>query len=67
MCLLLPERRWGENLEGLERNGFFRRAAEYLSNFGVKPEDIIQPLDAPYYDAGCIAVLLVTWHLKGLW
>lgn len=47
----------GENLEYLEKSGFFRHQAEYLRNFGHTPEDIICSLDHPYKPDGGIAAL----------
>ncbi len=34
-----------ENLEYLEKTGYFRRSEEYLGNFGMKSSDIIKPFD----------------------
>ncbi|MCI8342824.1 MAG: dihydroxy-acid dehydratase [Firmicutes bacterium] len=36
-----------ENIEFLERTGYFRRSAEFLGNFGMKPTDIIKSVDSP--------------------
>lgn len=46
----------GENLEMIERDGFFERGAGYLANYGLVPEDVIcRPEDATEY--GSVAVL----------
>ncbi len=46
----------GENLEDLQRDNFFNRYLGYLSNYGLKREDVIIPLkDAK--ETGSIAVL----------
>lgn len=37
----------GENLEVLEREGYFRRCREFLGNYRMKPSDIIRPMDDP--------------------
>lgn len=37
----------GENLNDLEKNGYFRRSEEYLGNYGMKPSDIIKSVDDP--------------------
>jgi dihydroxy-acid dehydratase len=47
----------GQNLEDLEKAGFFEQAHEYLSPYGVTPDQIIQPLDASYHAEGGLAVL----------
>ncbi len=47
----------GENLDELEKSGFFQNNYAYLRNFGLKPEDVIKPLSAPYYAGGGMAVL----------
>ncbi len=47
----------GENLEDLEKEGYFSQANLFLKNYRVKKEDIIQTLDKPYYDKGGLAVL----------
>lgn len=46
----------GENLEELNESGYFDRIIGYLSNYGLKREDVIHPLeDAKSY--GSVAVL----------
>ncbi len=37
----------GENLNYLEKSGYFRRCDEYLGNYGMKPSDIIKSVDDP--------------------
>ncbi len=46
----------GENLENLQRDGFFQRGEGYLSNYGIKREDVIHPVDRSK-GFGSIAVL----------
>ena len=47
----------GENLEDLERSGYFRRSEEYLGNYNMKPSDIIKSLDAPESDDSGVTIL----------
>jgi dihydroxy-acid dehydratase len=47
----------GENLEDLERRGFFKHQAKWLENYKIHPRDVIQPMDAPYQPNGGLAVL----------
>ncbi len=46
-----------QNLDDLERSGFFERTAAHLSAYGVRPEQVIQPLAAPWSPDGGLAVL----------
>ncbi len=46
----------GENLEDLERDNFFDRNIGYLSNYGLKRDDVITPLNE-VKEKGSIAVL----------
>lgn len=46
----------GENLEDLQRDNFFKRYLGYLSNYGLKREDVIIPLNKAK-EKGSIAVL----------
>jgi len=46
----------GENLEDLQRDNFFDRYLGYLSNYGLKREDVILPLSQAK-EKGSIAVL----------
>lgn len=46
----------GENLEDIERDGFFRRYIGYLHNYGLKREDVIRsPENAK--ESGSVAIL----------
>ena len=47
----------GQNLEDLEKDGFFQRTALYLENYGIKPEEVIQALGNPYDAGGGLTVL----------
>ncbi|MDW7673584.1 MAG: dihydroxy-acid dehydratase [Bacillota bacterium] len=47
----------GENLEQLEREGYFEVGKGYLRNYGLKTEDVITPLANPYKKGGGLAVL----------
>lgn len=46
----------GENLEELQRDNFFNRNIGYLSNYGLKREDVIKPINKAS-EKGSIAVL----------
>lgn len=46
----------GENLEDLQREGFFERLIGYLHNYGLKREDLIIPVEK-VKEVGSIAVL----------
>jgi dihydroxy-acid dehydratase len=46
----------GDNLERLEKDGFFQRGEGYLANYGIKREDVIHPV-ADSRGFGSIAVL----------
>jgi len=46
----------GENLEDLEKDNFFDRNIGYLTNYGLKREDVILPLDKAD-EIGSIAIL----------
>ena len=46
----------GENLEDLEKDNFFDRNLGYLTNYGLKREDVILPLDKAN-EIGSIAIL----------
>jgi len=46
----------GENLEDLEKDGFFRRYEGYLSNYGLKREQVIFPVSEAD-EKGSIAVM----------
>lgn len=47
----------GENLRELEAEGYFEKSDGYLMEHGLRPEEIIRPLDAPVKRLGAIAVL----------
>jgi len=47
----------GDNLEEMERSGYFEGAALYLKNYQLEPQDIIRPLDNPYNANGGLRVL----------
>lgn len=47
----------GENLEDLEREGFFHETSSYLKNYHLEPKDIISPLETPFQQGGGLAVL----------
>ena len=47
----------GENLDDLEKDGFFNRTSLYLENYKIKPQEVIRPLDDPYNDKGGLRIL----------
>jgi dihydroxy-acid dehydratase len=47
----------GENLEDLQRSGFFDRQPRHLANYGLKLRDVIASVDEPLAPRGGIAVL----------
>jgi dihydroxy-acid dehydratase len=47
----------GENLDDLANRGFFEHNAMFLSNYGLKPEDIIAAIEKPRKKDGSMAVL----------
>lgn len=47
----------GENLDDLERSNFFTDCQKKLEKYGVKPEDVICPVDNPLNREGAIAIL----------
>jgi dihydroxy-acid dehydratase len=47
----------GENLDELKEAGFFERAAVYLKNYNIQPQDVIQDLDNPYQSGGGLTIL----------
>src|SRR5665647_3799890 len=55
----------GENLEQLEREGFFHTAEGYLNNYGVTYKDIIHSVEKPYKASGGTAVLYGNLATKG--
>lgn len=46
----------GENLEDMQKNGFFDRGLGYLHNYGLEKEDVILPMDKAH-ETGSIAIL----------
>ena len=46
----------GENLEEIQRDGFFERNIDYLHNYGLEREDVITPVETTK-EMGSIAVL----------
>lgn len=54
----------GENLEDLEKDNFFDRNIGYLTNYGLKREDVILPLDK-VDEIGSIAILRGNIALEG--
>ena len=55
--LTVTGRTLGENLDELQKNGFYESCASYLQGTGVAPEDVIRPLEKPLGKDGAIAVL----------
>ncbi len=55
-ALTVTGRTLGENLQEVERSGFFERARGYFANFAVEAGDILRPSDDPL-GIGAIAVL----------
>jgi len=55
-ALTVTGRTLGENLEDLQREGFFDRVAGYLANYGLTPEDVIHPRERAK-EAGSLAIL----------
>ncbi len=47
----------GENLEHLEKEGYFDRAAQYLKNYKIEPDDVIQTMAHPYNANGGLRIL----------
>jgi len=46
-----------ENLDKLERDGFFEQSSIYLKNYHLTPEEIIQTVDEPYKTGGGLTIL----------
>lgn len=55
----------GENLEQLEKDGFFSTAEGYLKNYGVSYRDVIHSVSKPYKASGGTAVLYGNLAAKG--
>ncbi|MDE3742815.1 dihydroxy-acid dehydratase [Maribacter polysaccharolyticus] len=47
----------GENLDELEKNGFYNDCYKNLAPYGIKPEDVIRPAKNPLNEEGAIAIL----------
>ncbi len=45
-----------ENLRDVKASGFFERNRSWLSNYGVKPEEVVRPLSSPL-GVGSLAIL----------
>jgi len=56
-CMTVTGRTAGENLEELERTGFFKKRPLFLENYGLKVKDVIKSVDAPITKSGAIVVL----------
>lgn len=55
----------GENLDQLEKDGFFKTAEGYLNNYGVTYRDVIHSVEKPYKSSGGTAVLYGNLAEKG--
>lgn len=55
----------GENLDRLEREGYFKTAEDYLKNYGATYRDVIHSIDKPYKAKGGTAVLYGNLAPKG--
>lgn len=47
----------GENLDDLEKSGYYERCYSYLKPWNLEPNDIIRPFDDPLGDNGTIGIL----------
>ncbi len=56
-CLTVTGKTLGQNLEDIERSGFFVETRGYLNNMNIAREEIIRPRSDPYGRDGGIAVL----------
>src|SRR5438105_8521471 len=57
-CLTVTGKSIGENLQDIQRSGFFAEAGGYLRNVNVAPAEILRPSSNPFGPEGGIAVLL---------
>ncbi len=57
-CLTVTGKTTGENLEELERTGFFKKRQVFLENYGLAVKDVIKTADAPIAESGAIVVLM---------
>ncbi|MCD8036432.1 MAG: dihydroxy-acid dehydratase [Clostridiales bacterium] len=64
-ALTVTGRTVGENLEYLEKTGYFRRSEKYLGNFGMKSSDIIKPFDEPEDADSGVTILKGNIAVKG--
>jgi len=55
--LTVTGRTLGENLELLKNSGEMDRNIDYLKNYGLHPDEVIQSLDNPYNPDGGLAIL----------
>jgi dihydroxy-acid dehydratase len=56
-CLTVTGKTLGENLQDIQRSGFFAESRGYLRNVNVPPAEIIRPRSKPFGPDGGIAVL----------
>ena len=56
-AMTVTGRSLGDNLNCLEHEGFFNRAALYLKNYKIEPGDVIQTLERPYKAGGGLRIL----------
>src|SRR5712692_9386528 len=56
-CLTVTGKTLGENLEDVERSGFFAETRGYLNNVKVAREEVLRPRTDPFGPDGGIAVL----------
>jgi dihydroxy-acid dehydratase len=55
----------GENLEDLEKSGYFKRSENYLKQYGLTLRDVISSVEKPYKPKGGTAVLYGNLAPKG--
>ena len=56
-ALTVTGKTFRENLEELEKQGYFQKMERYLTNYKLKAEDVIRPINNPLSETGAIAVL----------
>jgi dihydroxy-acid dehydratase len=56
-CLTVTGKSIGENLQDIQRSGFFAETRGYLKNVNVAPAEILRPRAEPFGPEGGIAVL----------
>ena len=64
-CMTVTGKTIGENLDILEKSGYFKTAERYLSNYGVKYRDVIHSVAEPYKKDGGTAILKGNLAPKG--